>query len=54
MMRYSVQSREGIFVKSYRVLSFAKYMGKSISKSISKILSGKYSEKLIDHTKQST
>ena len=28
-------------------------MGKSISKSISKILSGKYSEKLIDHIKQS-
>ena len=34
-------------------MSIAKNMGTSIGKDISKNLSGKYSQKLIDHTKQS-
>ena len=35
-MRYSVQSRDGIFVKGYGFSSFAKSMGINISKSIIK------------------
>ena len=34
-------------------MSFAKNMGKSIGKNISKTLSGKYSQRFLDHTKQS-
>ena len=34
-------------------MSIAKNMGTNIGKNISKNLSGKYSQKLIDHTKQS-
>ena len=52
-MPYSVQSRDRIFVKVYEFLPFAEYMGKNIGKNISKILSGKYSQKLLDHAKQS-
>ena len=33
--------------------SFAKNMGKNIGENISKTLSGKYSQKLLDHPKQS-
>ena len=50
MTRYSV-TRDEIFVKGYRFLSFAKNMGKNIGKNISKNLSGKYSQKLLDHAK---
>ena len=32
MMKYSVQARDRIFVKGYGFLSFAKSMGKNISK----------------------
>ena len=53
MTRYSVQPRDQIFVKGYGFLSFAKNMGKNIGKDISKNLIGKYSQKLLDHTKQS-
>ena len=49
MTHYSVQPRDRVFVKGYGFLSFAKNMIKNISK----ILSGKYSQKLHDHTKQS-
>ena len=35
MTRYSVQPRDQIFVKSYGFLSFAKNMGRNISKNIS-------------------
>ena len=42
-MRYLVQPRDGIFVKSYGFLSFAKNMGENIGENISKKLSGKYS-----------
>ena len=39
MTRYSVQPKDGIFVKGYRFLSFAKKnMGKNIGKNISKSL----------------
>ena len=53
MMRYSIQPRKRIFVKGYGFLPFAKNMGENIGKNISKSLSGKYSPKLLDHTKQS-
>ena len=53
MTRYSVQSRDFIIVKGYEFLSVAKNMGKNIGKNISKNLSGKYSQKLLDHAKQS-
>ena len=48
-MRYSVQPRDQIFLKSYGFLSFAKNMGKNIGKNRSKNLSSKYSQKLLDH-----
>ena len=46
---YSVQPRDRIFLKDYWLLSFAKNMGKNISKT----LSGKYSQKPLDHAKKS-
>ena len=49
MTRYSVQPRDRIFVKDNGFLSFAKNTGKNISKN----LSGKYGQKLLDHAKQS-
>ena len=52
MMRYSVQPRDWIFVKSYEFLPFTKNMGKNISNSVSKNLSSKYSQKLLDHAKK--
>ena len=51
MTRYSVQPRDRLFVKGYGILSFAENMGTNISKNTSKNLSGKYSQKLIDHAK---
>ena len=54
MMRCSIQPRDRVFVKGYRFLSFAKNMGKNIGKNISKSISGKYSQKLLDHAKQSS
>ena len=53
MTRYSVQLRDPILVKGYEYLSFAKNIGKNIGKKISGNLSSKYSQKLLDHTKQS-
>ena len=50
-MRYSVQLRDGIFVKSYGFLPFAKSMGKNIGKNINKKLSGKYNQKIFDNSK---
>ena len=52
-MKYSVQPRDRIFVKGYGFLSFAKNVGKNVGKIIGKSLSGKYSQKLLDHAKQS-
>ena len=34
MTRYSVQSRDQIFIKGYEFLSFARKMGKNISKNL--------------------
>ena len=53
MICYSFQPRDQIFVKGYGFLSFAKNMGKDIGKNISKSESHKYSQKRLDHTKQS-
>ena len=53
MMKHSVKARDQIFEKSYRFFSFAKIMGKNIGKNISESLSGKYSQKRLDHAKQS-
>ena len=44
---YSVKLRDGIFVKGYGFLSFAKNMSKNIVKNISKNLNGKYSQNLL-------
>ena len=40
-MRYSIEPKDRIYVKSYGFLSFAKNMGKNIGKN----LSGKYRQK---------
>ena len=53
MLWYSAQSRAWIFVKGYEFLSFAKNMGRIFDKNISKNLSGRYSQKLLDYAKQS-
>ena len=45
-MRYSVEPRDGIYVKGYEFLYFAKNMGKN--------LSNKYGQKLLDTAKKST
>ena len=50
-MRYSLQPRDRIFVKGYGFLSSAENMGENIDKTLSKILSGKCSQKLLDHAK---
>ena len=44
-MRYSIQPRDQIFVKSYEF--FAKNIGKNISKKVI----GKYRQKILDHLK---
>ena len=51
-MRYSVQPREYLLM-AMGFLSFAKNMRTNIGKNTSKTLSGKYSQKLLDHAKQS-
>ena len=53
MTRYSVQPRDQIFVEGYGFFSFAKNMGRNIGKNVIKNLSSKYSQKLINHAKQS-
>ena len=40
-------------MKGYGFLSFAKNMGKKFGKNVSKNLTGKCSQKLLDHAKQS-
>ena len=52
MMYHSIEPRNQIFVKGYRFLSFAKNMNTNIGKNKSKILSDKYSQKLLNHPKQ--
>ena len=53
MMNYSIEPRDLIFVKDYGFLFFIKNMAKTLGKNISKILGGKYSQKLLDHGKES-
>ena len=53
MTRYSVQPRDRIIVNGDGFLPFAENMSKSINKNISKNLRGKYSQKFLDHAKQS-
>ena len=56
MTRYSVQStdiHQIIFVKGYESLSFAKSRGKNIGINISKNFIVKYSQKLLNHARQS-
>ena len=52
-MHHPVQPRDRIFVKEFGFLSCAKNMGKHVSKKIRKNLTGKYSQKVLDHAKQS-
>ena len=47
MRRYSIESKDWIFVKGYRFLSSAKNTRRNIGKNISKTL------KLLDHAKKS-
>ena len=42
-----------MFVNDNELLSFAKHIGKVIFKNISENLGPKYSQKLLDHAKQS-
>ena len=49
MARYLAQPRDRIFIKGYGFLSFARNVGKNLSKN----LSGSYCQKCIDHAKQS-
>ena len=48
MTHYSVQPRDGRFVKGYE---FAKNMGRNVGKNIIKKLSSKYSQNLLHHAK---
>ena len=48
-MYYSLEPREGRYVKGYGFLSFAKKIGENVSKNIS----SKYSQKRIDSAKKS-
>ena len=50
----SVQPKDSIFLKGCRFLSFGKNMGRNIVKNWSKILNRRYSQKLLDHVKQSS
>ena len=51
-MRFSVQLRNQMFVKGYKLLCFAEKIGKDIIKKICKIASSKYSQTLLNHAKQ--
>ena len=53
MTRYSIQPRDGIFVRNYEFLFFVKNMGKNVGKNISKNLSSKYNPKSFDHANKS-
>ena len=51
MTRCSIKPRDQIYVKGYGFLSSAKNLSKNIATNIIKNVSGKYSQKLADHTK---
>ena len=52
MLCYSIESRCRMFVKGYGFLFFAMNMSKTIDKNISKNVTGKCSQKPLDHAKQ--
>ena len=52
MTWYSLQSRDRVFVKGYEFFSIDRNMGKSIGKNMSKIFSGNYWHKVLDHGNQ--
>ena len=52
-MRYSIETRDRIYVKGYGFSSFAKNMGRHATK-VPKVLSNKYSQKLLDSAKKYT
>ena len=52
-MHYSIEPKYQIFVKGYGFLPSAKNMSRNIDKSVSKNLSGKCSQRFLDHVKQS-
>ena len=52
-MRYSIEPRDRIYVTGYGFLSFAKNIGRHANK-VTKNLSNKYSQKLLDTAKKST
>ena len=53
MRHYSVKPRNQIFVKGYGFLSFVRNIGKNVGKNISKNVNCKYSQKRLDHAKES-
>ena len=53
MTRYSFQPIDRILVKGYGLLSIAKNMVTNFGKNIRQNLSGKYSQKRLDHAKKS-
>ena len=52
-MRYSIESKDIIYIKGYGFSSFAKNMGTNATK-VAKNLNDKYSQKFLDTTKKST
>ena len=52
-MRYSIEPRDRIYVKCYGLLSFARNIGKNAT-TVTKSVSNKYSQKLLDSAKKST
>ena len=52
-MRYSIKWRDGILLKVYGFLFFAKNIDKNIGKIISENLRGKCNQKIFNHDKQS-
>ena len=50
-MRYSIESRDRIYVKGHGFLSIAKNIGKNTTK-LAKSMSNKYSQKLVDSAKK--
>ena len=53
MTRYSIQPRDGIFIRNYDFLFFVKNMSKYVGKNICKNLSSKYNQKSLDHANKS-
>ena len=51
-MRYSIEPRDRVNVKGYEFLSFAKNMGKHVTRVV-KTMSNTYSQKLFDNAKKS-